>query len=680
MEQPQQIISADQLVTTKYQSIGRCNNYAVIQNIPCSKDCKIVVRLVVNANETIRFTMDRKEITYTVDMFCLTLKLPVETPENPFIAPTTLKFIQPFLKTIGYQGNVDKIFHAVVNRVHVDYVGLLWWDFLHYVQQKKDAIQYPRFTKLIIYDLIKKFDSIPQRLEEYYHSIKDDIPLVSVYTTGNVTIKGILIPNEFITEDIRATPEYEEYGRCLPGTPTPVVVVDDVVQKKKRTQVAGETSSLRKSLISLALHKTDKIAEEQENMAAVEEHLLKEDVEKIVEGDDEESYVSAFVDSVFLNEEEDIDDKKDDDNDDDDNDDHTDHTLVKTQVTGSLENRNEKMQTPIPSPLRSPRTDLSSDKTISKELTANVSPTPATTSQDPSKSKCISSKYKHIPGALHMICRRQGLIKQMEKKFIASNATNDIIEDNLTRVIADTIIKERDTFLAFVPALIFKKFADHAPTIIEELFKNHINKNVITVHPIISSSIATTTTDLQHQLYLKLKSNLQNQVDDPELWDVLKHHDDHQEDDAPPEGEKRAKRKKTSKGLKSTSGSSSKQQAQRSNTYNKKVNYRESKLLNALMTFIRSRVIWKRVHDFQLGIKSYQIRINLTALTLIFPVEIVKFCDATLERVLNKVKLKIFETEFLKKAHLLGELDLDIMKAYKREITKRLRHRNQMRR
>ncbi|GJU50236.1 hypothetical protein Tco_1219791 [Tanacetum coccineum] len=75
------------------------------------------------------------------------------------------------------------------------------------VDKKKDVIQYPRFTKLIIVDLMKKYSSIPQRLEEDYHSIKDDIPLVSVYSTGNVTVRGMLIPNEFITDDIRATEE-----------------------------------------------------------------------------------------------------------------------------------------------------------------------------------------------------------------------------------------------------------------------------------------------------------------------------------------------------------------------------------------------------------------------------------------------------------------------------------------
>ncbi|GJW36697.1 hypothetical protein Tco_0059617 [Tanacetum coccineum] len=98
---------------------------------------------------------------------------------------------------------------------------------------------------------------------------------------------------------------------------------------------------------------------------------------------------------------------------------------------------------------------------------------------------------------------------------------------------------------------------------------------------------------------------------------------------------------------------------------NKKVNYRETKLMNSLITFIRSHVIWERVHDFQLGIESYQIKVNLTAPTLTFSgieahelysivdkpstsliylnsrdekrvmylAEIVKFCDATLEKV-----------------------------------------------
>ncbi|GJV36194.1 hypothetical protein Tco_1408671 [Tanacetum coccineum] len=84
-----------------------------------------------------------------------------------------------------------------------------------------------------------------------------------------------------------------------------------------------------------------------------------------------------------------------------------------------------------------------------------------------------------------------------------------------------------------------------------------------------------------------MKSNLQYQANDPALCDVLKckfeksstsktscreddfqsHHDDHQEDDAPHEGEKRVKRQKESKSSKSARGSSSKRSAIDSITY-----------------------------------------------------------------------------------------------------------------
>ncbi|GJS16237.1 hypothetical protein Tco_0410709 [Tanacetum coccineum] len=57
-------------------------------------------------------------------------------------------------------------------------IMLLFWWILNCVSQKKDFIQYPRFIKLIIADLIKKFPSIPLRLEEDYHSVKDEISLV----------------------------------------------------------------------------------------------------------------------------------------------------------------------------------------------------------------------------------------------------------------------------------------------------------------------------------------------------------------------------------------------------------------------------------------------------------------------------------------------------------------------
>ncbi|GJR19499.1 putative nucleotidyltransferase, ribonuclease H [Tanacetum coccineum] len=119
---------------------------------------------------------------------------------------------------------------------------------------------------------------------------------------------------------------------------------------------------------------------------------------------------------------------------------------------------------------------------------------------------------------------------------LAERDTNGLIERNLKPIVSDTIIQERDDFQDAVPALIYKEFDAQAPQIIEELFKQY------------------------------MKRSLQDQANDPALWEVLKrkfeksstsntscrdddsqHHDDHQEDDAPPKGEKRVKKHKTSK-------------------------------------------------------------------------------------------------------------------------------------
>ncbi|GKC90041.1 ribonuclease H-like domain-containing protein, partial [Tanacetum coccineum] len=119
----QQIIPAAQLVP-KFQGIRRCNNYVVLQSIPCSPECKIVgqilldhplsyaltttadvsvvylqqfwktVSKVPDTKDTIKFKLDTQEITYIVDMFRDNLHLLVETPDKPFITPVNIKVIE----------------------------------------------------------------------------------------------------------------------------------------------------------------------------------------------------------------------------------------------------------------------------------------------------------------------------------------------------------------------------------------------------------------------------------------------------------------------------------------------------------------------------------------------------------------------------------------------------------
>ncbi|GKA96048.1 hypothetical protein Tco_0818143 [Tanacetum coccineum] len=67
-----------------------------------------------------------------------------------------------------------------------------------------------------------------------------------------------------------------------------------------------------------------------------------------------------------------------------------------------------------------------------------------------------------------------------------------------------------------------------------------MQNTVLNVHPTTSASISKTTSDLQQQLYFKMKSDLQAQVDDPELDDAFRKrdHDEYQGDVAPPEEQK----------------------------------------------------------------------------------------------------------------------------------------------
>ncbi|GKE26820.1 hypothetical protein Tco_1442204, partial [Tanacetum coccineum] len=83
--------------------------------------------------------------------------------------------------------------------------------------------------------------------------------------------------------------------------------------------------------------------------------------------------------------------------------------------------------------------------------------------------------------------------------------------------------------------------------------------------------------------------------------------------------------------------------------------YAETCLLWSLSVFIRSLVIWERVHDFQLGIESYQQKIH-------------KFCDATLNRVLEGLKSYNNDVKYDYKQRDLTEDEVEYLKLFEEEI------------
>nr|GEX20122.1 hypothetical protein [Tanacetum cinerariifolium] len=415
-------------------------------------------------------------------MFRDTLHLPVETLENIFVAPVNIENIKAFMNRLA----------------------------------------------------IKEFPNIPQRIDEDYHSIKDDTSLVSVYTTGNVLVRGMLILDVFLTEEIHATDDFKKYEMVFMNVVVPINQPKLVVstqgthrstprahrtptltispQGKKMKQPAGESSSPRKS------HKIT-IRKNKQNTTLIPP----------LGGRDEESYASEFADSMPNDDVDDSDtriepeshnenpknvtnadeeiakEKKDDDGEkpddifmekDDENDVEKVDEVVKEKdidvATGSMEFRKEKMQTPVPSPTRSPRKVSSSDKTVSEELTATVSPTTATTSKDSRRGQIRSHiKNKFITHGFFMRKIRQVLDhcnKVVHELTIAK--TNEMTKREMPRLVNLVVNKDHEIEPINTQEMISKEFSTHGLKMIEELFRKYMQNTTLNLYPTTSSSTA----------------------------------------------------------------------------------------------------------------------------------------------------------------------------------------------
>ncbi|GKC24874.1 hypothetical protein Tco_1027024 [Tanacetum coccineum] len=167
---------------------------------------------------------------------------------------------------------------------------------------------------------MKKYPSIPQILEEDYHFIKCDILLVSVYSTGNVAVLGMLITDAFITDEIRATGDYREYETVFKPSTTSIPPLsddqerDDIAEATLLREVGGEEESYASDFADSVFND-----DEDDFSTRIEPGSHKENPEN-VDDDDENDKEKKY--------EKKDDDGKKDDYKDKDNDDHTDHTLA----------------------------------------------------------------------------------------------------------------------------------------------------------------------------------------------------------------------------------------------------------------------------------------------------------------------------------------------------------------
>ncbi|GJT31140.1 hypothetical protein Tco_0911415 [Tanacetum coccineum] len=403
-------------------------------------------------------------------------------------------------KTSGHDQtkiNILQLFHDVINQTHVDYAALLWWDFMNNVFQKKESYS---------------VSSIHQ----------DDVPFVSVYTMGNVSVRGMLIQDAFLTVEIRETDDFKEYetvfmklrrGKQTVGEYENLVQTKEGIIKKKKQPTPSipppgddrERDAIAEAtILSLALHKTALIAEAQENIAKVQEKLDEEEIDKMVEGNTyEESYTSVFTDSILNYEGADVDDTGKKENEEV----GKEHNIVEKEVTnetnvetektddvvkekevvnlsGSQEIRNEQKRTPIPSPIRSPRNVSFSDKTILEDLTDNISPITATTSKTSfttkHKKRFFTLKTKISTRMLLWISwagERQKLSLIISEQIYHSRALRG--KDSRSSKTLRHFDKDREVSPIDMSDMVFKEFAAHGPKMIEELFRQYMQNTTL---------------------------------------------------------------------------------------------------------------------------------------------------------------------------------------------------------
>nr|GFC68236.1 hypothetical protein [Tanacetum cinerariifolium] len=123
---------------------------------------------------------------------------------------------------------------------------LIWEDFVYQVehksQKRRNEMNYPRFTKVIIDYFMTRNPSISRRNRIHWHYVRDDalfstIKVVSRHQTTQQY--GAILPIELTTVEIRNIKAYKEYHACAMGEAAPKPKASD---RKKKGDSASSTT------------------------------------------------------------------------------------------------------------------------------------------------------------------------------------------------------------------------------------------------------------------------------------------------------------------------------------------------------------------------------------------------------------------------------------------------------
>nr|GFA39198.1 hypothetical protein [Tanacetum cinerariifolium] len=132
------------------------------------------------------------------------------------------------------------------HRINIDFAYLIWEDFVYKVeyksQKRRNEMNYPRFTKVIVNYFMTRKPSISRRNRIHWHYVRDDamfltIKVVSTHQTNQQY--GAILPIELTTAEIRNSKAYKEYHACAMGEAAPKPKAS--ARKKKGNSASSTT-------------------------------------------------------------------------------------------------------------------------------------------------------------------------------------------------------------------------------------------------------------------------------------------------------------------------------------------------------------------------------------------------------------------------------------------------------
>ncbi|GKA40937.1 retrovirus-related pol polyprotein from transposon TNT 1-94 [Tanacetum coccineum] len=375
----------------------------------------------------------------------------------------------------------------------------------------RTLIPYPRFTKLIVSHYMIAFPKISRRARDKYHNLEDDMMVKNIFNSGKHKDEvGMKIPSWMITDEMKLTENYRIYAAVFEvDVPTTQAQPIESTQGAHRTTSAlrspnpdvdeGESSAPRKYTVirlhtiqlSLAEQKSRDELEAKQNVQKVEEHLIAEEIEKLVEGtqnvenepksnkESPEVEITAEVQPVNINEEEE--ELAEDD-----------YELKRKEKGKNVE---DSWHTPSPTTIRPPRihsTLVSSDTKKLQELTTGRS---------------IDSSVSWRNG----------------KRLGAHNGRQQSQAD-VAKMIADAIQQERENLRAEISSQINNAITNHIPSQVDSSVRNYMSRHILHLQQ----------DDLP--IWIALKVEWTSGVDTRRPSAVRPRDQDNPQDDAHPEG------------------------------------------------------------------------------------------------------------------------------------------------